>query len=64
MEDKSINEFIKDFKNVFGESMMFKAVRTSDGLIVTSKNWIEPKASKYEVTPAIDYLKAKNNGKK
>jgi hypothetical protein len=38
-DQMSINEFVKSMREVFGESISYKA--TKDGQVFTSKNWRE-----------------------
>lgn len=54
---KTINQFVGEIKNVFGD-VQYKAV-SNDGQVFKSKNWVDDKKSYIEIIPAIP-LKVEN----
>lgn len=54
MNEKSINEVVKEFKEAFG-LVEFKAVNNETGQVVTSKNYIEADLPRLEINGA-DYI--------
>jgi hypothetical protein len=71
MTEKSINQFVAEFKKAFefdsidgelvanGTKIEFKAVRYSDGLTVGSRGWLEPPTPRLEIS-GEDFIRLGN----
>lgn len=55
-KEKTINEFVREMKAA-GFDFEFKATRESDGMVVVSPGWREPKPCRYEfeAKPSFGY---------
>lgn len=55
MNEKTINQVVAEFREVFG-TVEFKAVQAGTGVTVASKGWVEPKPAAFEIS-GDDYIK-------